>query len=784
MHMRRRRRLSSIALILGTLSVGALFVLSTAQSADEQLRGELLHQAQILAASLEPAELTQLNARAEDIELAAYKRIKQRLAEARHAIPRCRFTYLMRLDAQDRILFLADSEPEGSEDESPPGQHFEEASEILVGLMEARRAGTEGPNEDRWGVWVSAYAPLTRVDSAPGELMIGVDIDGGVWKSQVWMRCALPALLTLGLALMLILWPLAVRRGREARANELLYRDLFFEHVDSEQQIRKYAEEAEESTHALQHALSATSRILEAVPVGVLIIGKDRRIRRINEAALELFGYSSLDEAMGQSCGGRVCDAAEGQCPVWDLAQTLDRREKWIHRQDGTRIPVLKSVLPMRLEDEDVLLETLVDISQLKEAEEKLLTTNEELAQQIQLAEELAEQARQASAAKSEFLANMSHEIRTPMTAILGFSESLLDAEIGEEERRSSIQTILRNGGHLLQLINDILDLSKIEAGKLEVEILEIRLLKLLADVESLMRPRASAKGLALEILFEGPVPRQIQSDPTRLRQILVNLLGNAIKFTENGYVRLYVQAAPEAEELKLCIQDSGIGLSAEQLDTLFQAFQQADNSMTRKFGGTGLGLSISQRLAEMLGGEIVAESELGKGSSFTVRIQTGQVESDSWCHRPYSELRQTPEEDTRHSKPKNGKPASLEGRVLLAEDGPDNQRLIGHLLRKFGLEIEIVENGQQALDAILAEPNGQESYDLVLMDMQMPILDGYGATLELRKQQRRIPVIALTAHAMASDRERCLAAGCDEYLTKPVNRKALRELLGRFLEA
>ncbi|MDX1964941.1 MAG: ATP-binding protein [Pirellulales bacterium] len=391
------------------------------------------------------------------------------------------------------------------------------------------------------------------------------------------------------------------------------------------------------------------------------------------------------------------------------------------------------------------------------------------------------QQARIATKAKSEFLANMSHEIRTPMTAILGYAELLLvdgDLNKAPDSRLESIRTIQRNGEHLLGIINDILDLSKIESGKLNLELLKHAPQNLVDDVLTLMLVRARAKGLALKAIYETAIPATIQTDPLRLRQILVNLVGNAIKFTEHGGVRLEIRLVNSfTPRMEFDVIDTGIGLSDEQRQRLFHAFSQADNSMSRKFGGTGLGLTISKRLARMLGGDVsIVESTVGVGTRFRATVLTGPllgVPLIEPCHRS-SESLNLP------SRPENSLLSiTLNGhRVLLAEDGPDNQRLISHVLRKAGATVNIVENGKQAVDEALRANTVGEAYDVVLMDMQMPVLDGYEATMQLRARGYCQPIVALTAHAMSGDRDKCIAAGCDEYATKPIDRGKLYQII------
>jgi len=389
--------------------------------------------------------------------------------------------------------------------------------------------------------------------------------------------------------------------------------------------------------------------------------------------------------------------------------------------------------------------------------------------------------AKAATEAKSAFLANMSHEIRTPMTAILGYAE-ILHANARTEEDIECSRTIKRNGDHLLGIINDILDLSKIEAGKLSVERVPCSPATIVADTASLMRVRAKAKNLALTVHYDGPIPATVQSDPTRLRQALLNIVGNAIKFTEVGSVRLVVRLLSDNigdPKLQFTVEDTGIGITEDQIAGLFRPFTQADSSISRTFGGTGLGLAISKRLVEMLGGDIAVSSLPGKGSAFTLTVDTGPLDGVP--------LVESPNETLGERRNNNAElPADIglppHCRLLLAEDGPDNQRLLAFLLRKGGAEVVVAENGQVAVDLALNAIAEDQPFEAILMDMQMPVMDGYEATRRLRVARYSGPIIALTANAMKEDRQKCLDAGCDDYLSKPVDRTTLLTTVARHL--
>ena len=384
--------------------------------------------------------------------------------------------------------------------------------------------------------------------------------------------------------------------------------------------------------------------------------------------------------------------------------------------------------------------------------------------------------AQEASRLKSEFLAHTSHEIRTPMTALVGYTELLGDPDLSPAERAEGLATVRRNGEHLMTIVNDILDLSKIESGRMTIERMACSPFALVAEVAAVLRPRAAHDGLDVEVGYRSPLPETIETDPTRLRQILLNLVGNAIKFTPRGSVRLEVGPV---EDTRLCFEviDTGIGLDAEQQARLFTAFSQADASTTRRFGGTGLGLAISKRLAGMLGGDLRVRSVPGEGSTFTLTIDVGSLAGVRLLDRP-PEVRAAAE----RPEPSADERQALRGRILLAEDGLDARRLLARHLRAAGAEVETAENGLVACELALRAAEAGAPYDLILMDMQMPELDGYAAAARLRAAGYRGPIVALTAHAMEDERARCLGAGCDGFAAKPILRRTLIEVARAYL--
>ncbi len=370
----------------------------------------------------------------------------------------------------------------------------------------------------------------------------------------------------------------------------------------------------------------------------------------------------------------------------------------------------------------------------------------------------------------------MSHEIRTPMNAILGFTDVLRRGyDKSEADRRKHLDTIRSSGEHLLQLINDVLDLSKVESGRLEVERMQCAPHILVHEVVNVLAVKAQEKGIALELDADGPVPETVTSDPTRLRQIVTNLISNAIKFTDEDGVKVVMRLTSASGEPRFTVDviDNGIGIAADKLESIFDPFVQADSSVTRRFGGTGLGLAISRRFARQMGGDIVVESEVGKGSVFSVSIDPGSLD-DVGMLEPQEALtagaQATDREELAWEFPGS--------RVLVVDDGEENRELVKLVLEEAGLTVEGAENGQ-----VGAERAQREQFDVVLMDMQMPVMDGYAATSLLRRAGLKIPIIALTANAMKGFEEKCLAAGCSGYLTKPIDidllLATLAELLG-----
>ncbi len=411
--------------------------------------------------------------------------------------------------------------------------------------------------------------------------------------------------------------------------------------------------------------------------------------------------------------------------------------------------------------------------------------------------EKVTLRAEEANRTKSDFLANMSHEIRTPMTSILGNVDLLCDDDTTPEERSFYQEVIRSSGEQLLVIINDILDISKIEAGQMALCDRPFGPQALAEDVGALLRSRASEKGLSFGVEFRGVVPREVRGAPIRLRQVLVNLLGNALKFTDEGAVTLVVSSESNGDQpqLRFDVVDSGPGIASERIPSLFDPFTQIDGSSTRSAGGTGLGLAIAYRLASLMSGELQVASEPGRGSTFSMLLPISAADAQDTIEGTTGGAQVRVPEVPAVPRGADDSPASeagagalacrrtraasikLDCSVLLVEDGKLNQTLIKTILTKAGARVEVAENGALGCERFWQAEAVGDPFDLVLMDMQMPVMDGYAATRKLRERTFTGPIIALTAHAMVGDRDRCIEAGCTEYATKPIDRLTLLEL-------
>jgi len=369
-------------------------------------------------------------------------------------------------------------------------------------------------------------------------------------------------------------------------------------------------------------------------------------------------------------------------------------------------------------------------------------------------------EAANATHAKSKFLASMSHEIRTPLTSIIGFAETLSDINQEPDDLKHASESIKRSGHHLYEIINDVLDISKIEAGQIELEMIETSPSAIVHEVADIMEEKIKKKGLTFRVNYFFPLPKTIITDPTRLRQILLNLLGNAVKFTNEGIICINTSYNANERTMQFEVNDTGIGMSKDVLDKVFEPFSQAEKSTTRKFGGTGLGLSISKQLAERMGGGIVCDSKVGDGSAFTATISIGEMAEPELIYESNEIV-----DSQKLSLATINRDKKYFGRILIAEDTEENQKLLSLHLRKSGINVEIVSDGRQALEAAL-----QQEFNLIFMDMQMPVMGGLEAIKLLRQAGYSKPIVALTANTSQSDKDACIEAGADGFISKPID--------------
>jgi len=519
-------------------------------------------------------------------------------------------------------------------------------------------------------------------------------------------------------------------------------------------------------TGRLKKQKDLLDRVFHAVPFGVLILDENLVIKKANNIAAKLVGREASELVNRRPGDGLGCihaaEAPEGcghtapcsKCALRQIVTSVLRSEESVGQVevqhafliDGRQVnPWLQvCVEPIWIDNKRYAVVAIVNITGFK----------------------------QAMKTKDRFLANMSHEIRTPMNAIIGFSDILAEEPLTGEQR-SFVESIRVSGKHLLALIGDILDLACMEAGKLKVRLVDCSLEEILRDIDSLMRTQAAQRGLSFAVNRCPGLPSTIRTDPNRLRQCLINLLANAIKFTEQGHVYLNVSVEASGGEsfVRFDVEDTGAGIATDRQKDIFESFVRLGETTGHNHGGTGLGLAITRQLTELLGGQLSMTSTVGKGSVFSLLIPVGAGAA--------GELSVCEDDPSRRiaRKPKKSASAGSSGRILVVEDIPANQVLLRIMLERMGMQVTVADNGKDAVEKALREP-----FDLIFMDIQMPVMNGYEAAMALREKGLSIPIIALTAHVMKGDEEKCLEAGCNEHLPKPVEQGKLAEILEKYL--
>lgn len=499
--------------------------------------------------------------------------------------------------------------------------------------------------------------------------------------------------------------------------------------------------------------------ISEAAPLGIFVTDSDGNYIYTNQQFQKITGQSA-EQSLGSGWLKAIADEDRERISAsWYTATKTAQPFEEIYRyskEDGEI--AWASVKAAAINATDTVsgwVGTVEDITARRRADADLIAAKHS--------------AEAAMLAKGQFLANMSHEIRTPLTAMIGFAEALRNERDCAPDTAHCLDVILSNGQHLLEIINGILDLSKIDAGALTIERSRFSIVELVESIRLMFLPRLAEKAIAFSVNYQWPLPAQVSTDPLRLKQVLINLLSNAIKFTDKGGIALSLWFDPLASKLSFSVTDTGVGIAADEISRLFQPFSQANETITRRYGGTGLGLSISSHLVHALGGELSVISEPGRGSTFSFFI-TPFIEAESQF------IKEIPNEESAPKQPVS-EHLSLRGRVLFADDALDNRRLVDHLLKKAGIEPVLVEDGQQAIERAI-----QEEFDLILLDVQMPNVDGLSAARALRKAGLNTPIVSLSAGAMTSDVMKAIEAGCSMHLAKPFSRESFFGMLRQFL--
>jgi PAS domain S-box-containing protein len=718
-----------LAIVLFGGWMGAQWV---GERSDAHLREGLLGRGETAAAAIDASRLERLSCTISDLASPDYQTLNEQLSRMRSANADCRFIYLMaRRDSS--VVFMSDSEPASSPDFSPPGLVYGEASSALIGVFQDGQAITEGPLPDAWGVWVSALVPIRNARSGAVVAILGIDVAAEDWALFTARARLTPILLTLLVSLLLTAFFVAAQAAREAAAR-------------------------------ISESESRLSAIIRNAKDAIYIMDTGGRYRLVNPAMAELVGLDEEDilgktdwDFLDPETAEHVRDIDErvfnGAVVEEDSARVLQGTERSLHiikvpiRDGAGRVTGLCGVAR--------------DITERKRTMTQLAAANSRLEEAVAHANEMTATAERAARVKAEFVANMSHEIRPPMNGVIGMTGLLLDTELNAEQKDFA-RSIRSSGEALLTLVNDILDFSKIEAGKMQLEMVEFNLRTLMEETTELLAPRAHEKRIELVCLVPLEMPEHLRGDPGRIRQVLTNLLGNAIKFTERGEVIVEARVMEETERevrVRLSVQDTGIGVPRDKQGTIFESFTQADAGTTRKYGGTGLGLTISRQLTELMGGEIGLESEPGKGSEFWVQLPIERVEVNTARRRH---------------------PSSLHGmRVLIVDDHDMNRRVLRGQLSAWAMRPEEAENGVQAI-AALRRAAANDPFRVVLLDLQMPEMDGEETARAIKADATlsHTPLILLSSAGATGPSAEMKAKGFAAWATKPVRQSQLLNAL------
>lgn len=786
--------ISLIIVISAVLYVRYVWV----KTEDEQSE-KIMQIARSVAASLPTENLKVLEGKPEDIEKAEYKEIKQKLIDVISVNPRAKFAYIY-IERDKKIFFLADSEPEDSEDYSPPGQEYPEAK------PEDKQPFIDGKEQltpsiaDRWGIWTSALIPLKDRETGKTIAVFGMDFNAKAWNQNLLFKVVQSSLIIILLMAILVIfhiqnkllnYDIKVRK----KAEEDLIRQSRMQQIIIEMASRYINIPISEVNLAINESLKAIGEFITADRSYIYLYDFENQTfsceyewHNSEESPdiekLQNIPFSEFQEMVKNHREGRIYSADNiiSVLPESWFRMNLEQKEAknfhTIPMMSGEKCIGFVGFLFFRINhenspEENLLLQLfahmLVNVKQRTKVETKLMDTNRSLEIATKNAKKMAKEAELANKSKSAFLANMSHEIRTPLNAIIGFSQLMNRDKFLTETQKEYNNSIIKAGEHLLNLINDILELSKVEAGRIVVNPVDVDLYALLDDIQMLFKERAQAKNLQFISEIAEDLPQYICVDESKLRQIFVNLIGNAIKFTDKGGIAVRVKTRKiddEKSRLIVEIQDSGPGIHEDELDKLFKHFEQTSAGIL-KGSGTGLGLALSRELAILLGGEISVSSEVGKGSVFTFHVEIKKG-------NPKAVVKNT---SKRVVGIENTKGAY---RILVVDDKDENLQVAIDLLKLVGFETNEAFNGLEAIEKF-----EQWNPHLILMDMRMPVMDGYEASARIKSTEKgkKTPIVALTASAFEDERKKVESLGIDGYIRKPFRDTELFSTIGKLLD-
>lgn len=797
-----KKTIPKVLVLIVLLTLSVLYIRNTWIRTEKSQIENILQTARSIGATLPQRDLMSLDIAETDLEKEQYQSIKNTLQAIIKVNPEARFAYIY-ARKNGKIYFVADSEPKDSEDYSPPGQEYTEAkAEDIQPFIDGKERLTP-PLEDRWGTWQSAYIPIK--DEATGKVIAVFGMD---FNAESWNRNLVSKVIQSSLVVFIVLLVALLVIFRVQAKNQLLNFDL---------NVRKKAEEDLLRQSQMQRIIMEMASSYINIPIERVAKTINGSLKTIGQfiSAGSSYIYVYDEQKKTFSCEYEwisngiepaidrlqnlpfelmpemVNSHQKGMIYTIDTMNTLPESQfrEDLMRQGAQRfmtVPMMSgevcigfvgyiyfTSLRPSAEEENLLLylfaHMLVNVKKRAIAETKLLETNQYLEFATQKANEMAAKAEQANKSKSAFLANMSHEIRTPLNAIIGFSQLMnRDKHLTDSQREYNV-SIIRAGEHLLALINDILELSKIEAGRVVLNPTNVDLHAMIEDIQMIFKDRAQSKHLQFICEISDELPQYVFVDEGKLRQIFVNLIGNAIKFTEEGGIAVRTRtSALNAEDsiLTVEIQDSGPGIPAHEIDKLFKHFEQTSTGI-HKGSGTGLGLALSRELAILMGGDISVSSEVGKGSVFTFQVKIKKGSASAIEKNITKRVIGIANPEKKH-------------RILVVDDKDENLRVVVNLLELVGFETAEAVNGFDAIEKFI-----DWNPDLILMDMRMPVMDGYEATRRIKKSEAgaHTPIVALTASAFEDERKKMESLGMQGYIRKPFRESELFSTLGRILE-